>query len=116
MLSDMFSHPSSRQAPSRAASGQYVDVPMHGKILNVRVDGSLGDGGRQPAAGDGVAADVTTRSRYVIVGYGVAGSAALKAVLEVEPEAEVLVIENDQASKARKAGQAARGSASRPSF
>lgn len=81
----------------------YVDVPMHGRTLNLRVDGSVGQQSSTPPALQEDDAErplqPTLRSRYVIVGYGVAGSAALKALLEAEPDADVVVIEAEQHSK-----------------
>jgi NADPH-dependent 2,4-dienoyl-CoA reductase/sulfur reductase-like enzyme len=59
---------------------------VHGRVMRVRV---------KPPMVKGEAPKVDRQSPYVIVGLGVAGKAALKSLLECEPDAHVMIIEAD---------------------
>ncbi len=75
-----------------------AEFAVHGRRLNVRVSPWLSSvtdeaGGANNGAARKASTSRRRASRYVIVGLGVTGTAALQALLECEPDAEVTVVE-----------------------
>jgi hypothetical protein len=88
------------QGRSQGGGPPNVDLPSEGRVYNVRVSSwlaeHLSNGGGGPGAQPAAAPSYDEKVPYVIVGHGVAGAAALRALLLAEPSAEVVVVEARQ--------------------